>query len=49
MEYNFINRSEVVNQLIAWNNIKKQLDKDIIEFLKVMPILRQKGYLIREE
>ncbi len=44
MEYNFINRSEVVNQLIAWNNdIKSQLDKDIIEFLKVMPILREKG------
>ena len=42
MEYNFINRSEVVNQLIAWNDdVKKQLDKDVIEFLKVMPILKQ--------
>tara|TARA_B110001452_G_scaffold266819_1_gene274699 strand:- start:332 stop:1738 length:1407 start_codon:yes stop_codon:yes gene_type:complete len=42
MEYNFINRSEVVNQLIAWNDdVKNQLDKDVIEFLKVMPILRE--------
>ena len=44
MQFNFINRSEVVNQLIAWNDdVKKQLDKDVLEFLKAMPILRENG------
>ena len=44
MNYNFIQRSEVVKQLIAWQpDIKAQLDKDVIQFLKLMPILREKG------
>ena len=44
MEYNFISRNETVDTLIAWNDdIKKQLDKDVIEFLKIMPLLKQKG------
>tara|TARA_B100000575_G_C23126472_1_gene652723 strand:+ start:1199 stop:2653 length:1455 start_codon:yes stop_codon:yes gene_type:complete len=44
MEYNFIDRNDMVDQLIAWDDeIKQQLDKDVIEFLKIMPILRQKG------
>ena len=44
MQFNFIKRSETVNDLIAWNaDVRKQLDKDVIEFLKVMPILRNNG------
>ena len=44
MEFNFINRSDTVEHLIAWNDeVKDQLDKDVLQFLKVMPILRQKG------
>ena len=44
MEYNFISRNEVVDELLAWNDeIKQQLNKDVIQFLKVMPILREKG------
>ena len=44
MNYNFIQRSKVVKQLIAWQpEIKAQLDKDVIQFLKLMPILREKG------
>ena len=44
MQFNFIKRSETVNDLIAWNaDVRKQLDKDVIEFLKVMPILRKNG------
>ena len=44
MEYNFISRNEMVNELLAWNDeIKQQLNKDVIQFLKVMPILREKG------
>ena len=43
MEFNFINRSDTVEHLIAWNDeVKDQLDKDVLQFLKVMPILRQK-------
>ena len=34
----------MIDTLIAWNDeIKHQLDKDVIEFLKIMPILKQKG------
>jgi ATP-dependent 26S proteasome regulatory subunit len=34
----------MVDTLIAWNDdIKRQLDKDVIEFLKIMPLLKQKG------
>ena len=44
MEYNFISRNEMIDKLLAWNDdIKQQLSKDVIEFLKVMPILREKG------
>lgn len=44
MRFNFINRSDIVNQLIAWNeDVRKQLDKDVLEFLKAMPILRENG------
>ena len=44
MQFNFIKRSETVNQLLAWNtDVRKQLDKDVIEFLNVMPILRKNG------
>ena len=44
MQYNFISRNEMIDTLIAWNDdIKHQLDKDVIEFLKIMPILKQKG------
>lgn len=44
MQFNFIKRSETVNELLAWNaDVRKQLDKDVIEFLKVMPILRKNG------
>ena len=44
MEYNFISRNEMVNELLAWNDeIKQPLNKDVIQFLKVMPILREKG------
>ena len=40
----FVSRNEMVDTLIAWNDdIKKQLDKDVIEFLKIMPLLKQKG------
>ena len=40
----------MIDTLIAWNDdIKHQLDKDVIEFLKIMPILKQKACLIRVE
>ena len=44
MNYNFINRSEIVKHLIAWDSdIKSQLDKDVLKFLQVMPTLRERG------
>ena len=44
MQFNFIKRSETVDDLLAWNtDVRKQLDKDVIEFLNVMPILRKNG------
>ena len=44
MKYNFIERSKNVEKLLAWNpEIKKQLEKDVIQFLNIMPILNEKG------
>jgi len=44
MDYNFIKRSEMVDELLAWNpNIRQQLQKDVLDFLKVMPILGERG------
>ncbi|MBA88050.1 MAG: hypothetical protein CMB16_02115 [Euryarchaeota archaeon] len=44
MTYNFIKRSEMVDDLLAWNpDIRSQLQKDVLDFLKVMPILNERG------
>ena len=44
MQFNFIKRSETVNDLLAWDtDVRRQLDKDVIEFLNIMPILRKNG------
>tara|TARA_B100000700_G_scaffold32238_1_gene30839 strand:- start:961 stop:2484 length:1524 start_codon:yes stop_codon:yes gene_type:complete len=44
MQYNFMKRSDMVDELLAWNpNIRKQLKKDVLDFLRLMPILGQRG------
>jgi len=44
MDYNFMKRSEMVDELLAWNPaIRKQLQKDVLDFLKLMPILQERG------
>jgi len=44
MSYNFMKRSEMVDELLAWNpSIRKQLRKDVLDFLRLMPILSERG------
>ena len=44
MDYNFIKRSDMVDELLAWNpTIRKQLEKDVLDFLELMPILYERG------
>ena len=44
MNYNFLKRSDMVDELLAWNpSIRSQLKKDVLDFLRVMPILRERG------
>ena len=43
MIYNFIERSKNVEKLLAWNpEIKEKLEKEVINFLNIMPILKEK-------
>ncbi len=44
MKFNFIERSKNVEKLLAWNpTIKQQLERDVIQFLEIMPILNENG------
>jgi len=44
MKFNFMKRSEMVDELLAWNpEIRKQLKKDVLDFLLLMPILGERG------
>ena len=44
MSYNFMKRSEMVDELLAWNpTIRSQLKKDVLDFLRLMPILGDRG------
>jgi len=44
MSYNFMKRSDMVDELLAWNPvIRKQLRKDVLDFLRLMPILSERG------
>tara|TARA_Y100001980_G_C14534442_1_gene310832 strand:- start:832 stop:1839 length:1008 start_codon:yes stop_codon:yes gene_type:complete len=44
IDYNFMKRSEMVDELLAWNpKIRNQLQKDVLDFLKLMPILYERG------
>ena len=44
MSYNFMKRSEMVDELLAWNpSIRSQLKKDVLDFLRLMPILGKRG------
>ena len=44
MSYNFMKRSDMVDELLAWNpSIRTQLKKDVLDFLRLMPILGERG------
>ena len=44
MKFNFIERSKNVEKLLAWNpSIEQQLERDVIQFLDIMPILNKNG------
>ncbi len=44
MSYNFMKRSDMVDELLAWNPaIRQQLKKDVLDFLRLMPILGERG------
>jgi len=44
MNFNFLKRSEMVDELLAWNpSIRSQLQKDVLDFLRLMPILGERG------
>mgnify|MGYP006148675115 CR=1 FL=1 len=44
MSYNFMKRSDMVDELLAWNpRIRSQLKKDVLDFLRLMPILSERG------
>ena len=44
MSYNFMKRSDMVDELLAWNpRIRMQLKKDVLDFLRLMPILSERG------
>ena len=44
MSYNFMKRSDMVDELLAWNPaIRQQLKKDVLDFLRIMPILGERG------
>ena len=44
MQYNFLKRSDMVDELLAWNpSIRKQMEKDVLGFLRLMPILNERG------
>ena len=44
INYNFLKRSDMVEELLAWNpSIRSQLQKDVLDFLRLMPILGERG------
>ena len=44
ISYNFLKRSDMVEELLAWNpSIRSQLKKDVLDFLRLMPILGERG------
>ena len=44
LQYNFLKRHQKTNELMAWNpHIKKALERDVLNFIKVMPILKENG------
>ena len=44
IQYNFLKRHQKTNELMAWNpDIKKALERDVLNFIKVMPILKENG------
>ena len=44
LQYNFLKRHQKTNELMAWNpHIKKTLERDVLNFIKVMPILKENG------
>ncbi|MAY12417.1 MAG: hypothetical protein CMB21_01245 [Euryarchaeota archaeon] len=44
MDYNFIKRNDKIGELLAWNPaIRETLKRDVIDFIKVMPMLKEKG------
>jgi ATP-dependent 26S proteasome regulatory subunit len=44
IQYNFLKRHQKTNELMAWNpHIKKALERDVLNSIEVMPILKEKG------
>ena len=44
IQYNFMKRNQRTNELMAWNpRIKETLERDVLNFIKVMPILKENG------
>ena len=44
MTYKILHRDETINDLIAWNHdIQEQLNKDVIQFLSIIPELKARG------
>ena len=44
LQYNFLKRHQKTNELMAWNpHIKTALERDVLNFIKVMPILKENG------
>ena len=44
MSFNILERDDRINNLIAWDHdIQEQLNKDVIQFLSIIPELKSRG------